>query len=87
MDKTQSAILNKLVANAEEHLEKLPWPKYFEDTEFKKPDFSSLQVLSFASSGVPLGINLPNYDEIREQFGFKNVNLGFLFILLSSNKK
>jgi dipeptidyl-peptidase-3 len=31
--------------------------------------------LSYASSDVPLGINLPNYEDIREKYGYKNLNL------------
>eukprot|EP00672_Neobodo_designis_P017462 CAMPEP_0174832582 /NCGR_PEP_ID=MMETSP1114-20130205/3750_1 /TAXON_ID=312471 /ORGANISM="Neobodo designis, Strain CCAP 1951/1" /LENGTH=682 /DNA_ID=CAMNT_0016066443 /DNA_START=44 /DNA_END=2092 /DNA_ORIENTATION=- len=75
VDKEQSKRYGELVARGVDFVAQLPWGKAFEKETFSHPDFTSLEVLGFASSGVPLGICIPNYDDIR-QHGFKNVMLG-----------
>ena len=65
VNKENSKIFGDLVANAEPFIEKLPWGSDFELNKFLKPDFLSLEVLCFASGGTPLGINIPNYNDIR----------------------
>jgi dipeptidyl-peptidase-3 len=64
-----TAIVNKelsqkfelLVGNAQHLVRTLPWGPHFEVDIFRKPDFTALEILSFATGGIPAGINIPKF--------------------------
>ena len=51
----------------------LPFEKEISTEPTVQVDFSSLDVVAWGGTGLPSGINLPNYNDIREKEGFKNV--------------
>ena len=61
VDKKRSKKYNDLVAKSAEIVPKMPWPKTWEKDVFIPPDFSSLDVVTFAAESLPKGINIPNY--------------------------
>ena len=58
VNQERTRAFEKLVSSAPSMIPKLPWGKEFEKDVFQAPDFTSLEVLSFASSGIPAGINV-----------------------------
>ena len=75
IDPVESKFLHEFVANSAKILPLLPYPKEYERKSFTPPSFNAINILTFCTSGMPIGINIPNYDEIRLSKGFKNVSL------------
>ncbi|KAE9364218.1 dipeptidyl peptidase III [Stipitochalara longipes BDJ] len=74
--------LTALVKNSSTFIRRLPWAENqyendgkgpFEKEMFESPDFTSLHTLAYCSSIIFPGKNLPNYNDIRQDDGFKNV--------------
>lgn len=78
VDKENTKRFTELVNNASYLLapKNIPWPESLENYPFREPDYTQIEMVAFASNGCPMGINIPNYDDIREIHGFKNVTIG-----------
>ncbi|KAL9023351.1 MAG: hypothetical protein Q9196_007256 [Gyalolechia fulgens] len=81
-DRKETAVLTTLVKQSSNFIKQLPWTEGFSDNDgkgpfekalFEPPDFSSIHALAYCSSIIFGGINLPNYNDIRQECGFKNV--------------
>ncbi|KUJ10851.1 dipeptidyl peptidase III [Mollisia scopiformis] len=88
VDKQNTKALRTLVEKSLDFTSKLPWVEIggshgeaitslgpFENASFESPDFTSVHALTYCSTIIFLGINLPNFEHIRENDGFKNLIL------------
>ena len=81
-DRDETKVLMQLVEESSKFIRRLPWAQGasenngkgpFEKALFEPPDFASIHAVAYCSSIIFPGINLPNYNDIRQQHGFKNV--------------
>ncbi|KAI0866105.1 peptidase family M49-domain-containing protein [Xylaria cubensis] len=79
-DAEETILLSKLVEHSDKFIRRLPWASAendgkgpFEKSLFEPPDFSSIHALAYCSSIIFPGINVPNYNDIRQDVGFKSV--------------
>ncbi|KAL8936847.1 MAG: hypothetical protein Q9216_004714 [Gyalolechia sp. 2 TL-2023] len=81
-NREETAVLTTLVEQSSNFIKQLPWTEGFSENDgkgpfekalFEPPDFSSIHALAYCSSIIFGGINLPNYNDIRQECGFKNV--------------
>ena len=68
VNKEKSKKFQALVDASERILPLLPWPKDFEKDKFLKPDFTSLDVLTFGGLTTYTGINISNCEETSQSF-------------------
>ncbi|MCJ1404909.1 hypothetical protein MMC11_008135 [Xylographa trunciseda] len=82
VDIEETNLLTRLVEISADYIRQLPWAGEssendgkgpFEKELFVPPDFTSLKTLAYCSSIIFPGINLPNFNDIRQNVGFKNV--------------
>jgi dipeptidyl-peptidase-3 len=75
VDPEESRFLHTFVNESAKILPLMPYPTEYERSSFTPPSYNAINILTFCCSGMPIGINIPNYDEIRQHKGFKNVSL------------
>jgi dipeptidyl-peptidase-3 len=79
LDQTESRFLHDFVAQSAVILLLLPYSRVYERATFVPPSYNAINILTFCVSGMPVGINIPNYDDVRLTGSFKKVSLSNVF--------
>jgi dipeptidyl-peptidase III len=81
-DQTLTTTMSKLAANAGYFEQRAPWDPRYKKQSFSPPVIKAVETLVETGdySVTTIGDNLPNENEIREQFGSKN------FLIMSSSR-
>ena len=69
-DNFMSKKYEKIINIIPQLIKELPWPQGFNE-EIGKIQFKSFEVICFAKKGCPYGKTLPNYTEVKTNFGVK----------------
>ncbi|CAM6085105.1 unnamed protein product [Calypogeia fissa] len=72
VNKVATEKFDTLIERADVLLPLLPWPKEYEADKFICPTFTCIEVFFYANGTIPAGINLPNYENIRQTHGSRN---------------
>ncbi len=78
VDRKTTQMMKDLAANAQYFEDKAPWKDEYRKIHAQVPVANSIDVVTaggHAGPRIPAGINLPNEQEIREQYGSKSVLL------------
>ena len=59
-------------------MEEFPWPSDFNEKS-DQIQFKAFEIICFAKKGCPSGKSLPNYFDIRKEYGSKNLVFSNVF--------
>ena len=66
-------------------IQELPWPQDFNE-KIGKIQFKSFEIICFARKGCPYGKSLPNYFEVKKEYGVKNLIFSNVFPNFKENE-
>ncbi|KYR02902.1 hypothetical protein DLAC_00382 [Tieghemostelium lacteum] len=53
--------------------DRMPWDKKYKKTDVQPLDINIVNVINGVPGGLPIGVNLPNEDQLRQKYGSKSI--------------